>query len=296
MKIRQAVPDDAPAVVALRATVYPYLVRGVESTRRMIAQPPPDEHWAAFVAQRQGELVGWVSAYLNTNSSARVGEISLPHVHPDHRGRGAGSALVAVATEHVEAFGVRRLRTWATPEGLDFARRRGFEPSREARYSALELRQPPTVPAPPAGIRLASLAELDDKQVYAAHAAAVVDEPNDVPNDALAYDAWRTEIWENVGLDHQASTAALVGETVAGFTLVIRDGERMWSAMTGTRPEHRGRGLALLVKSAALRRAAEDGVTAAYTGNDAANGPMLAVNARLGYRPVGSQWSCVKPL
>lgn len=28
MRIRVARPDDAPAVVALRATVYPYLVRG----------------------------------------------------------------------------------------------------------------------------------------------------------------------------------------------------------------------------------------------------------------------------
>nr|MDT0663398.1 GNAT family N-acetyltransferase [Micromonospora sp. DSM 115978] len=296
MKIRQAVPDDAPAVVALRATVYPYLVRGVESTRRMIAQPPPDERWMAFVAERREELVGWVSAYRNTNSAADVGEISLPHVHPDHRRRGAGSALAAVAIEHVEALGVRRLRTWATPDGLDFARRRGFEPSREARYSMLELRQPPVVPAPPDGVKLAALAELQDKQVYAAHAASVVDEPNDVPHDALDYDTWRTEIWENVGLDRQASTAALVGETVAAFTLVIRDGDRMWSAMTATRPEHRGRGLALLVKSVAVHRAAEAGVTAAYTGNDAANGPMLAVNARLGYRPVASQWSCVKPL
>ena len=38
--IRPARPDDAPAVVALRALVYPYLVRGVESPRRMIAEPP----------------------------------------------------------------------------------------------------------------------------------------------------------------------------------------------------------------------------------------------------------------
>lgn len=43
MRIRTARPDDAPAVVALRALVHPYLVRGVESTRRMIAQPPPEE-------------------------------------------------------------------------------------------------------------------------------------------------------------------------------------------------------------------------------------------------------------
>ncbi len=42
------------------------------------------------------------------------------------------------------------------------------------------------------------------------------------------------------------------------------------------------------------RRAAASGVTVAYTGNDEANAPMLAINERLGYRPVAAQWSCLR--
>jgi hypothetical protein len=34
----------------------------------------------------------------------------------------------------------------------------------------------------------------------------------------------------------------------------------------------------------------------AYTANDEANAPMLAVNTRLGYRPVDTQWSCLASL
>jgi hypothetical protein len=34
----------------------------------------------------------------------------------------------------------------------------------------------------------------------------------------------------------------------------------------------------------------------AYTGNDEANRPMLAVNAWLGYRAVATQWSCMATL
>ena len=34
----------------------------------------------------------------------------------------------------------------------------------------------------------------------------------------------------------------------------------------------------------------------ALTDNDESNAPMLAVNARLGYRPVASQWSCLGTL
>ena len=297
MKIRLATPDDAPAVVALRATVYPYLVRGVESTRRMIAEPPPGEHWVAFVVEIDGRLVGWASSFLNAaTSEVDFGEISLLHVHPEYRRRGAGRALLAASTEHLTRIGVRRMRTWALAQSLDFARKRGFEISREARYSSLETRLAPPAPPAPPGVRLMPLSALDSRETYAAHAAATADEPGDVASDALSYDTWRYEVWENVGLDKEASLAAVVGSTVVAFTLVKRDGERMWSDMTATLPEHRGRGLARLVKSVALQRAAERGVTVAYTSNDESNAPMLAINARLGYRPVASQWSCLRSL
>ncbi|GAA2712775.1 hypothetical protein GCM10010429_30680 [Micromonospora olivasterospora] len=68
----------------------------------------------------------------------------------------------------------------------------------------------------------------------------------------------------------------------------------MWSDYTATVPEHRGRGLARLAKTVALHRAAAGGVRVAYTSNDAANAPMLAINEALGYLPVASQWSCLR--
>ena len=102
--IRPVHPDDAPGVVALRGVVHPYLVRGVESTRRMIAQPPPGEDWAAWVAEADGQVVGWVSAYRNIQTSAaNVGEISTLHVHPAYRLRGFGTALLDAALHRHEA-------------------------------------------------------------------------------------------------------------------------------------------------------------------------------------------------
>jgi GNAT superfamily N-acetyltransferase len=297
VQIRSATPDDAAAVVSLRATVYPYLVRGVASTRQMIAEPPPDCGWVPYVAELDGRVVGWVTASLNTLASeAGFGEISLLHVHPDHRGNGIGTALLRTATDHLRRIGAVRARAWAQRQSVDFARRHGFTPGRQLRYSALELRaRPGAVPAPD-GVRLAPLSELDTRMLYEAHVAASADEPDDVPSDDLSYQTWRYEVWDNVGLDSSASVAAVADSTVLAFTLVKRDGERMWSDMTATRPEHRGRGLARAVKTAALHRAAERGVTVAYTSNDETNAPMLAVNARLGYRPVDTQWSCVATL
>ncbi|MFG3576930.1 GNAT family N-acetyltransferase [Micromonospora chersina] len=295
--IRPARPDDAPGVVTLRGVVHPYLVRGVESTRRMIAQPPPGEDWAAWVAEADGQVVGWVSAYRNIQTSAaNVGEISTLHVHPAHRLRGVGTALLDAALAHLRLLGAKRLLTWSQPGSLPFARRHGFTPSRELRYSALDLRPAPPMPEPPPGVRLVPAADVDPREVHRVDAESSLDEPGDVPTDALGYDVWHHEVWDNLGLDRDASTLAEVDGRLVAVSLVKRDGDRMWSDFTGTVPEHRGRGLARLAKQAALHRAAASGVRTAYTSNDEANAPMLAVNARLGYRPVASQWSCLRDL
>ena len=61
------------------------------------------------------------------------------------------------------------------------------------------------------------------------------------------------------------------------------------SAFTGTLPEHRGRGLARLVKLAIIRRVRELGVARPPADNHDENAEMLAVNERLGFRPVVTQ-------
>ncbi len=294
--LRPAHPSDAPAVVALRTLVFPFLVRSVGDVRQQIATPPPGLHWAGFVAEVAGTLVGWVSASRNTYTAEAVGEISLLHVHPGHRRRGIGAALLARALAHLAPLDLVRLRGRALPEALPFARRHGFTPSRPERFSARELCGLPPLATTPAGVRLRSLAEVDPRLVHRVEALASVDEPGDVVGGAIGYAEWRADTWDNVGLDRAASTGAEVDGELVAISLLTRDGTRVWSDYTGTVPAYRGRGLAGLTKLAALHRAAADGATLAYTGNDAANAPMLAINDRLGYRPVATQWSCVREL
>ena len=297
LQIRTARPDDAAGVVALRAILFPYLVRGVEATRRMIADPPPGADWRAFVAEVDSHPVGWVSGSRNTSTAEPgVGDIAQLFVHPDHRRRGIGSALFDRVRRHLTDIGVRRVRAWSQPDALDFARRCGFTPSREMRYAALDLLPPPPVPATPDGVTLVTVSGLDPRDLHAADVAAAADEPSDVPVDAMSYEAWRYDVWDDLGLDRELSRAATVDARIVAFSLVRRDGTRMWSDFTGTVPQHRGRGLATLVKAEALRRAAANGVTVAYTSNDEENAPMLAVNRRLGYRPVAAQFSCLATL
>lgn len=85
-------------------------------------------------------------------------------------------------------------------------------------------------------------------------------------------------------LDHHLTSVAVVDGEVAAFSAAECDGAgRYWSGMTGTRRAYRGRGLAKLAKNDSLHRARAAGYTDAYTGNDAENGPMLAINRWFGY-------------
>jgi GNAT superfamily N-acetyltransferase len=100
-------------------------------------------------------------------------------------------------------------------------------------------------------------------------------------------------------VDDEASLVALVDGELAGITMirVDRPSGRAQNNLCGVRRRYRGRGLALLLKSHSLRRAAELGATIVLTDNDETNAPMLAVNTRLGYRPYARrlEWERVKP-
>ena len=67
---------------------------------------------------------------------------------------------------------------------------------------------------------------------------------------------------------------AFDGDVPVALTLTGLVADRMVSLLTGTRPSHRRRGLARLVKTA---------VTSAITFNHGHNDPILAVNERFGY-------------
>ena len=65
--------------------------------------------------------------------------------------------------------------------------------------------------------------------------------------------------------------------------------------MTGTLRDYRGHGLAQLAKRATLVNAAQRGVELVTTENDETNAPMLRINEKLGYQPVGNTLGWSRP-
>jgi len=61
--------------------------------------------WEVYVAEMAGTVVGFVSLQLNQDT--QVGEIGLNAVHPDHAGKGVGTAMYDFALARMKEAGMR---------------------------------------------------------------------------------------------------------------------------------------------------------------------------------------------
>lgn len=295
MEIRPAVLDDAEAALELYELVEPWLVTTVESLRASIAERDGPRARAIVAAYEGDKLIGWSSSALIPGSNP-VSAVLRVLVNPEYRGRGAGTALLEWTHEHLKAVGAVSARVFADPSSLDWASRWGYRQTRQVHYAGIDPRLAPALPAVPAGVQLVPLNEVDPRLVHAADEVAQRIKPGDAKIGSRPYDDWFADVWEAPGMVLDLSVAALQDEQVVGFTLGNGNQRKIWSQMTATMPAHQGRGLAKLVKCAALRRAADAGVIGAYTANYDGNQPMLAVNNWLGYRRAATHSVLVCPL
>jgi ribosomal protein S18 acetylase RimI-like enzyme len=65
----------------------------------------PESGWEVYAAEIAGTVVGFVS--LQLNHETHVGEIGLNAVHPDHAGKGVGTAMYDFAIARMKAAGLR---------------------------------------------------------------------------------------------------------------------------------------------------------------------------------------------
>lgn len=64
-----------------------------------------DSGWEVYAAEREGSVVGFVSVRLDDES--KIGEIGLNAVHPDHAGKGVGTAMYELAVTRMRDAGMR---------------------------------------------------------------------------------------------------------------------------------------------------------------------------------------------
>ncbi|MFJ6769580.1 GNAT family N-acetyltransferase [Kitasatospora sp. NPDC091257] len=301
--IRDFHPEDAVAVAAAHRAGREHLVLSAETLVWLNAQPSPEEHFRTFVAELDGRVVGAVRCGVVLGTTTTGVGYANGSVLPEYRRRGAATALLAAAERHLTGHGVTELHTWLDDEPASqvFATARGYRIGRTMQFAGRDLALPlPPAPVRPAGVEVRPAADWADDPypVFLVEADAILDEPgSEVPMDALTYEDWLRNDWARPDRDAALSVVAVVDGRPAAFSMAQTDGvDRYWSAFTACRREFRGRGLSKLAKLESLRLAAAAGYRHAYTSNDTTNGPMLAINAWLGYERCAGERKGIKQL
>ncbi len=295
--IRPLRNDDYRGVVSLLRTVRADSIYTAAGMRHLIDSMPERAANAAWVADEgDGEIVGWSWAHrrwwrANDTAYAWVG------VHPAARRRGLGGALWELAETHALNLGITALFTDVPgdPAGERFVHARGFEPGPIDRISSVDPRKVDLgelaereTRASADGYRLVTFRDADLHGLFRLSLETADDMPGgDAPHE-VSFEEWRDELVDHPDLNQEASMIVVRdGEPVAHCLMAVDlDGRRARNEGTGTARDHRRRGLATLAKLAAIRWAVEHEIQTIITDNSEQNVGMLAINERLGFRPL----------
>jgi GNAT superfamily N-acetyltransferase len=290
--IRELERDDAPAVVRLELDLNPHQVLTERGLLHELEQPPLGERRRDWVAVEDGEVVGHCEAAFEwAVPTPGKGRVWLS-VAEAHRRRGIGSSLFETAVDYLRGEGAWRVQSYVPgdPAGSRFLSSRGYRVTGRNRVSALDLRAAALPDVTTDGFRLVTLGETRDRagDLYAICVEGEIDMPSDEPETEMDFESWRRDEFEYPDVSDECSAVVLEGEQPVSLAIVTADRERGvgYNSMTATRRSHRRRGLALLAKVAAARRAREIGLERLVTENDEDNAGMLAINDRLGYEPL----------
>jgi GNAT superfamily N-acetyltransferase len=140
MLIRQAKPEDAYAVESIRTRGWQIAYRHVFPPEDLDALPidetrwrqrfrMPPRGWSTFVAERDGDVIGFASVGPSRDDE-RLGELYAIYVDPDAWSEGAGRALLERA-EKTLAESYDDAMLWVlsdNPRARRFYERAGWEP------------------------------------------------------------------------------------------------------------------------------------------------------------------------
>jgi len=312
--IRAAVDSDLDAIVRIHNRARPVLADTVAALRARRAAGvalTDDVPWIRLVAEVGGTVVGTARAI-----EASGGPVPEPgvvyagvEVDPDMAGGGIGHRLFEQVRVWAQAIGADRLRCLVDLDderSVAIARGWGFSPADDgdgpprwnyvldvtrldrARLSGFLL---PDVEVVPLATRFDD--EAFCRAVHEVHDEGRADMPSTEPFPATVYEDWRAGELRRAGDGGVTLVAcraggdpckAVLGASAAEPVAFVPAAFVDWTVV---RRDERRRGIARMLKAALALWAAERGIDRLDTEVTADNTAMIAVNAAVGYRPVG---------
>ncbi len=228
-------------------------------------------------------------------------------VDPNHQNKGVGQFIYEYLMRQLadlQAVEVWGFANEDMPLSLAFLTKRGFEERERSWESRLN---PAAVDmsefshylekASGAGIEVTSLAcELEHdpdcyKKLYELNQTLIADESalraGPEPYTPVSHEQWLSFDMKDPGLLPEAYVIAKDRARYVGLSSVRRldkEPRGLFQALTGVRREYRGKGIAFAMKLKVIEYAQKNGFESIKTENDTTNAPMLAINAKLGFK------------
>jgi mycothiol synthase len=175
-------------------------------------------------------------------------------VHPEHRGRGLGAALLTWAVSRARDAGSARI-VQTVPDGdtsaVALLRSRGYEPMVTEWLLEFRMAEEPSVPEPPAGITVRPFQVGDEHDVH----QVVEDAFDEWQERRQSYQEWARHTVERPAFAPAMSALAFADGQLVGAALSLDrpDTDEGYIAQVAVRRDHRNRGIARLLLRNAFR-------------------------------------------
>lgn len=225
-----------------------------------------------------GRLIGWADVDR---------ERAEADVHPSHRGRGLGTALLAWTERRARETGrtaVNQMVTDANAAAAALFRLHGYAPTETAWLLQIRFEDgPPPTPAVPEGITIRPFERgIDEPAVYRVIEDAFNEWPNPTPH---TFEEWERSFPAHPAFAPERSPLAFDGDELVGATVYLDypSSDEGWIQQLATRATHRHRGIARALLHHAFAAAYASGKPACGLSTNSQTG-ALSLYEKVGMR------------
>ncbi|MGV3618371.1 MAG: GNAT family N-acetyltransferase [Fimbriimonas sp.] len=298
-------PEDYPRLAAIRNLWEPEPVTAEELEEEDGREDPNGIRRRVMVCTDEADAIGYVGSSRESNDPEGQWWITVALDRP-YQGRGLAEPALRPILEFAQSNGGTLARDYFRQDDARarrFAERLGatyvedmFESVLDPAAADAALLDRLAANIEPQGVTIRSLAELGDdeaglQRLHRLYVPVEASMPGIYHGHERPYEDFVRAIVRDPAFRSDGVFIAIKDGEWIGLALVQEKDGKAFNQSTGVLAEHRGRGIAGGLKAHAIRWARSIGAKTIRTYNHSTNGPMLAINQKLGYVPIPG-WVC----